>query len=211
MEKEKILKGGIFVLLFLIIVGNLIFLDLNFFSKKEQKETEKVFPVVKPVVKEEKREEREPTSCSAVCLQAINEATASIKLPIIKTTPSPVVTKEVFIPLGSGSTKAISWVDLFGIEAYVDPSKYSKIKEANFEVALRIPTANGRAYARLYNVNDNHPVWGSEVWSEGQSGLMVRSGNISFNSGNKLYRVQMYSTMGYEAFLDNARIRIVYE
>lgn len=212
MEKEKILKIGIFTL-FVLIAGNLIYLDLNLILKKQEEKVTVPSIVVEEAELVTPGEKQEPVGCSASCLQAIYEATASIKLPTMeKQTQTPVVTtKEVFIPLGTGSTRSTSWTDIGGIEAYIDTAKYVKIKEANFEATLRIPTANGKAFARLYNVNDKHPVWGSEVWGEGQSGLMVKSGNISFNSGNKLYRVQMYSTMGYEAFLDSARIRIVYE
>lgn len=212
MNKTKIITIGMFILLFLLAF-NLIILDVKLFlTKKPEEKTETVMePLVTPTPSAIANEET--MNCSAACLQAIETATASIKLPTAeKEIQKPAVTtKEIFIPLGSGSTKNTSWVNIGGIETYIDTFKYTKIKEANFEAALRIPTANGRAYARLYNVNDNHPVWNSEVWVEGQAGNMVRSEKISFDSGNKLYRVQLYSSLGYEAFLDNARIRIIYE
>ena len=212
MDKTKIITIGIFILLFLLAF-NLIILDVKLFLTKEPEEktetvTESsVTPTPSAIINEE------TMNCSPACLQAIETATASIKLPTAEKEiqNKAVATKEIFVPLGSGSTKNTSWVNIGGIETYIDTSKYTKIKEANFEAALRIPTANGKAYARLYNVNDDHPVWNSEVWVEGQAGNMVRSEKISFASGNRLYRVQLYSSLGYEVFLDNARIRIVYE
>ncbi len=212
MNKTKITAIGMFVFLFLTTL-NLVILDLGVFLTKkteEKKETaiESLVTSTPSVITNEGT-----VSCSVACLQAIETATASIKLPTAEkeVQNQAVATKEIFVPLGSGSTINTSWVNIGGIETYIDTFKYAKIKEANFEAALRIPTANGRAYARLYNVNDNHPVWNSEVWVEGQAGKMVRSEKISFASGNKLYRVQLYSSLGYEVFLDNARIRIVYE
>lgn len=211
MKKPLILKIGL-VILSLLILSDLLFLNWRVLKTKEVPKNDpegfKLEPISTPL-----GSIPDLTTCPIACLDKLYEATATIKLPTLErqNQTSDATTKELFIPLGSGSTKETTWVDLGGIETYIDTAKYSKIKEANFEATLRIPTANGRAYARLYNINEKHPVWGSEVWEEGQTGKMIKSSNLSLDQGNKLYRVQMYSTLGYEAFLDNARIRIVYE
>ena len=80
-----------------------------------------------------------------------------------------------------------------------------------FEAFLRIPTGNGRAYAKLYNVTDKHDVWFSEVMVEGGNTQRVESKNIGLDAGRKIYRVTMKTAMGYEAVLESARLKIILE
>jgi len=156
-------------------------------------------------------------SCPQSCLDLISQATGSVKnipAPIVTQLPSQIIysgSKNVSIALGIGSSDSQDWLDLAGIETYLDSSKYPGIKEAHFEASLRIPSGNGQVSARLYNVTDKHPVWNSEVASQGATGRLVTSAKINFDSGNKLYRVQMSSSMGYQSFLDNSRITITLE
>jgi len=74
---------------------------------------------------------------------------------------------------------------------------------------MRIPTANGRVYAKLYNVTDKHDVWYSEVWVEGSTSYRAETTSINLSSGRKLYRVMMKSQMSNEVVLDLARLKIV--
>lgn len=127
--------------------------------------------------------------------------------PLTKTTVTQTV-KELYIPLGSGATNVTSWIDLPGVEAYVVPQNYGSISQMYFEAALRIPTGNGRAYARLINVTDNTSIFESEVSYEGSSGKLISSGNIPPQKSTKLYRVQLKSSLGAEVVLDNARIKL---
>jgi|GEM_PF-1309265 len=210
---------AVFVLLFLI---NVILLDIRVFWKnttEDSKKTDKEINLIIPTQIPNKQAFDNNYICPQNCIDIIKDATSSIQSTVkpsivqteniisqIETSP-----KETYIPLGTGITKNTSWTDLVGIEAYIDPKSFGTIKQAVFEATLKIPTANGKAFARLYNVNDKRPVWFSEVTSEGQNSTMVMSGNLTFENGNKLYRVQMYSSMGYDVFLDNARIKIIYQ
>lgn len=205
-------------ILFIVTIGNTLYLDwLTFFSEKKESDEsiDSIIPTESPtLVPQNIVEEAGKTACLPVCLQAIKDATASINLQPVKETarvqtPTASV-KEVFIPLGTGSITSTSWTDMSGLETYIDKTKYGKIIEANFEATLRIPTATGKVSARLYNVSDKHPVWFSEVEAQGGSGTLLRSEKIVLDEGNKLYRVQMMSTIA-QAILDNARIRIVYQ
>jgi hypothetical protein len=156
----------------------------------------------------------EPNICPPACLEVISEATSpglAKTTPIPKPSPVGPTLKELYIPLGPGSTRSMEWVELTGIESVIDMANYPKIKSVIFEASLRIPTANGKAYAKLYNVTDKHDVWFSEVWAEGSLSFRAESANISLSPGRKLYRVMMKSTMGYEAILDSARIKIILE
>ncbi len=121
-----------------------------------------------------------------------------------------ITTREIYIPLGSGSSKSSSWDSLEGIEVNIDTSRYGVIKEAYFQAALRIPTANGQVYAKLYNETDKHDVWFSEVSTEGATGV-VKEAKITIDKGAKLYRVYLKSTLEVEAILDLARIKLIVE
>lgn len=147
------------------------------------------------------------TDCPSACLVAIS----GIARPTLQSTISPLSAREIYIPLGNGSTKSQEWVEIPGAEAVLDTANFTKIKSMIFEAFLRISTGNGKTYAKLYNVTDQHDVWFSEVWAEGSSSQRVESAEIKLNSGRKLYRVMMKTSMGYEAVLESARLKIILE
>lgn len=117
--------------------------------------------------------------------------------------------REFFVPLGSGKTKAYEWEDIAGMSATIDSRNYTGIKSVSFEISLRIPTANGTVYARLFNKTDGHPVWNSDVSSEGPTALLKTANNITLDSGEKAYQVQMRNSLQYESIADSARMKIV--
>jgi len=97
-----------------------------------------------------------------------------------------------------------------GVETEIDTALYPSISEVVFETYMSIPTANGVAYAKLFNVTDKHDVWFSEQSME-TNVTTRKSSKIKLDQGKKLYRLMMKSTMGYESKLTNARIRIITE
>lgn len=169
-------------------------------------------------------------SCSGDCLAQIKEATESVNNlqsqiekinininNIIASQQSTSTTqqvssgpgvKEFFISFGSGSNGTDDWADLSGIQAYIDSSQYSQIKSVVFEASVRIPTGNEIAYVRLFNVTDKHPVWFSDVSLEGGTPKLLFSKPITLDTGNKLYQVQMKTSLKYTAILDQARLHI---
>lgn len=188
----------------LIIIVDLIVINVVLFSPKK---TSPIAPVTIP----------SQTKCGEDCRKEIQEAVqaAVAAMPIpspqtiqktIKTTSSGV--KEFFVPLGSGSTQNDQWEDIAGVEAYVDTAGYPNIETVYFETSLHIPTKNGTVYARLYNVSDKHPVWFSETSTDSDTSKFVAA-QIKLDKGNKLYRVQMKTTLKYPSLLDFARIKII--
>ena len=168
-----------------------------------------------------------PGETSPVTLEMVadivKEATATISQKVdalsSEPVPSPLVItntistkfsqpREMYIPLGTGSVSNTDWTDLPGVEAYVAPDNYGTIKEMYFEASIRIPTGNGRVYARLKNVTDTVSLFESEVSNEGSTGELVSSGKLPLPQSTKLYRVQLKSTLGAQAVLDNARIKL---
>jgi hypothetical protein len=127
----------------------------------------------------------------------------------IQSTPARSSVKEFYIPLGTGYTTNKDWENVSGAEAWVDTANYPNIVSSVFEASLRIPVANGTVYARLYNVTDDHPVWFSEVSTGLGTSTNLVSPNIALDKGNKLYRVQIKTSLEYPSYLDFARMKIV--
>lgn len=203
-------KQAIFltVLIFLFL-ANLAFLDFTIFFHRQRSFPSQSTVTPTPTGSFEKNE-----SCPTDCLEVINEAT---KAALAQISPYPALapvvvsgdkTNEFFVSLGGGSTRAREWEDLSGLEAYIDSSKYGKIKETVFEAGVSIPNGNQKAYVRLFNVTDKHPVWFSEVWLEGGTPQLLVSEPITLDRGKKLYRVQMKTSLRHLAVLTQARVKI---
>lgn len=152
-----------------------------------------------------------PSACQTLIrLQSNQVATASSPVParIQANPPASVgIAKEYYIPLGIGTTKSMQYDDLLTTDTTIDTSNYPPIKQVTFEVTLRNPTGNGQTLAKLFNVSDKHDVWFSEVSFEG-GGSAQRSATVNLDPGNKIYRVQLKSTLGYDVYVDNSRIHI---
>lgn len=162
-------------------------------------------------------------ACPVSCVAKINQATSSLTILVTEKpaktlnkkveAPSSAIqigssVKEYYIPFGSSSSSAEDWTDIPGLQAYVDSARYGRIKSVVFEATIRIPTGNQIAYARLFNATDKHPVWFSEVSLEGGTPKLLTSAPITLDKGNKLYQVQMKTSLKYQSFLDQARLRI---
>lgn len=212
-EKYKFLSSQtIFRTLAFLVLINLLFLDSLLFRGQKTEIIEKTVPV--PVVL---------NACPISCLSEISKATKGAALSIKPTsipTPSPTVkpvsqtqtsssVKEFFIPFGTGSSSSDDWQDVSGLSATLDPSNYGNIKTVAFEATIRIPTGNEIAYVRLYNATDKHPVWFSDVSLEGGTPALLTSKPITLDSGNKIYQVQMKTTLKFQAFLDQSRLHII--
>lgn len=224
MSKKALLLKITFSLAVFLILGNLAFLDWQILKEK-QEASEKMSTVFRPTPtptlifeKKETTSSAEKSivkdqgeNCPQACLLAIDQAVKATPAPTGVPSASTPSVKISYLPLGPGSTKSQDWADIAGLNTYIDPANYGKVKSIIFEASLRIPTANGRVYARLYNKNDGRPVWFSEISSEGATSTLIQSVPITFEVGNKLYQVQAKTTMGFESFIDFARIKFITE
>lgn len=135
--------------------------------------------------------------------------------PILTQAISPYVTrtqntsvKDYYVPLGSGTNQSGDWEDVVGAQAIVDFGQYSNIKEIRFEASVTVPTANQSVWVRLYNKTDKHPVWLSDVAMGTNSSAYLTSSPIAYDTGEKLYQVQMKTQLQATANLTQARIHI---
>lgn len=201
---------GIFF--FICIIANLAFLDLIFLREvsfnQKKISTANHDTVVQSLDSDTKTCDK---NCVAQLYESIKNATSSTKLAQSNSGSSqqgsPV--KEYFVNFGSGSSTSDVWEDVIGLQAYVDSTQYGVIKRVVFEASLHIPTGNGKAYVRLYNNTDKHPVWFSEMTLEGGQPKLLVSQPIALDSGNKLYQVQMKTTLKYQTNLAQARLHIL--
>lgn len=117
--------------------------------------------------------------------------------------------KEIFIPIGSGSTNSYNFADLNGTDVTIDTSKYSAIDSVIFEASIWPEGGNGRAYAQIKNVTDNNPLIESQISNSSASGVVKTSGKMPIPSGTKTYRIQAKTDItNFAAHVENARIKI---
>lgn len=166
-------------------------------------------PVVLPTFGQPPPDDTIP--CPEACMYLMGEMQVANENKKTESTPTGVFIKEYYLPLGSGSTTSRDWQEISGAEIVIDADNFSNVKSIIWEAVLRLPTGNGLVQAKLYNVTDKHEVWYSEVGSGSSTAYRAESAEIQLSPGRKLYRVMMRSTMGYEAFLDSGRIKILLE
>ncbi len=203
---------------YLLIITNILYIDLFILTKKDS-DPNTIFRSENPQVEKKLSDqiitEESSVLCDAACISkiyaSIENATKSALKAIPKnsnTIQNTSTVKEFFIPFGSGFSSAEEWTDVPGMSATIDTNNYKKIKTVFFEASLRIPTGNQKAYARLFNITDKHPVWFSEVSIEGGTPTLVTSQPITLDEGNNVYQVQMKTSLKYQSFIDQARIKI---
>jgi len=152
-----------------------------------------------------------PSSSSPIASPSLPETkTVETKTIVEKESQTIVQTaqKEIFIPIGSGSTNSKSYVDLNGLEVTIDTNKYSAIESVVFEASIWVQDGNGKIYAQLYNASDKRPVWFSEISTSSATGVLVTSPKITLENGSRTYKIQAKTNLtSYAAHADNARLK----
>ncbi len=188
----------------LFVVTNTVFLDIVVFGKASD-----TAPAV-PISVEA------PSACPAACTPVmaglitakLTDHPAAAVTPSVAPVQADTSPKEYYVPLGSGTTKNDQWEAIPGAEATIDTSLYPKIKQVTFESYLRIPVGIGWMHVKLFNATDGHDVWGSQLQTESNTSSH-QSAVITLDPGNKRYIVMAQSTIRAEAYIDNARIKII--
>lgn len=210
-QKNLLSFKSIVIFLMLLIIANLAFLNYVYFNDLQKGEKPQSISLSQTSQSQDINQ-----TCSSSCLSEIYEATTSLKLSL-ETAPTKSPTKssdstskaqEFFIPFGSGSSSAGDWEDVAGLKASIDTTKYPPIKTTVFEASVQIPTGNGTAYVRLYNETDKHPVWFSEVSLDGGTPQLLISKPITLDNGEKVYKVQMKTSLKVQTSLNQARVHI---
>lgn len=121
---------------------------------------------------------------------------------------STIGAKVTYIPLGQATAKSAQneWKDT-PVEIDFNKDDYGEIESIRFEATVKIPTNNGQAKVRLYDTVSGYAS-GSEILGEGTDGVYVKSGNVLIADGDRTLRMQILTTLDYEAIVENARIRV---
>ena len=157
--------------------------------------------------------------CLVECQAVIDQKIAAIPTPNCNcVVPSPILIKgsiskkksTVYVPVnGSGSVLSTKWTDVAGTEFYFNPDDYPGLKEAYFEVNMKLLNGNGTAFSRLFDATAGIEVWGSEVTTSSQAFMSVVSGKLTLRSGYHLYRVQVKSLTADTTVFNSGRIKLV--
>lgn len=126
-------------------------------------------------------------------------------------TPQPkLISKLAIINFpGARGTNATDWWDVPGMEIEADLSKYAEAL-AIWEALLKIKDGGGKVYARLFDVQANASVPGSEIASDSHSLVRISSSALSLWPEKRTYQVQLKSLLGPEAVIEDARLKISY-
>ena len=108
--------------------------------------------------------------------------------------------------MGSGTNSSEDWEDVPGLQVIVNTANYGKVKQAFFEASVHTKNTNQVVYVRIYNMTDDHPVWFSELTFNDSINPGSQTAQITLDSGNKAYKVQMKTQLRSTATLDQARI-----
>jgi hypothetical protein len=206
-----------------ILIFNLAYLDIFIFKSNESPKQKTQTAANVSTLASNYNNQVCPNSCLNQIYQATSSSkvipqtttlTTSIVAPVATSTPTiaPALAfqvKEFFIPFGSGTNSSDDWGDVAGLKASIDSSNYSPIKSIVFEASISVPAGNQTTYARLFNETDKHPVWFSDVSLDGETPQLLISKPITLDSGNKTYKVQMKTSLKYQAILNQARIHII--
>lgn len=155
--------------------------------------------------------------CGSECKSEIKKA-VSDAIAKVGAVPKTVIKKEIaeaktsYVPLdGPVSSTSTTWVDVPGVEVYLDLADFSKDAKVSWEASLKVAHANGTAYARLFDVTHGITVLGSEISTTDNSVYKtVTSGNLNLWAGRNLYRLQLKSLNSFEITFSNGRIKISY-
>lgn len=109
----------------------------------------------------------------------------------------------------NNSTTSTDWGSVGSTEISIAGSDYPGYTNMRFEVSLKT-SGSGRAYARLFNKDDNSAITGSEVSTDATTSTWVYSGNFTLPSNRKTYYLQMKSTNGVGAQASDAQVRVSY-
>lgn len=205
----------VIIFLLTLITLNLFILDLKVFSPSNTVQisdiTTVATPIPSPTINPSTSLGASNPLCPIACLSLIQQATSPATLASQGDTLQKTGGgyREIYIPLGNGTTTKSSWDDITGTETLINPTNYGSVREVYFIASLSNPTQNGQVEAQLYNVTDKHMVWGSHMVMKGPASQTLTSGKIVLDNGAKLYRVQIKSTLQFAASLDNAKIRII--
>jgi hypothetical protein len=126
--------------------------------------------------------------------------------------PTPVQTfskSPVYIPLGStGPIEDRNYLSINSTAISIDTGNYPGYTSMQLELSMSLSESVGTGYASLYNKTDGVTVSGSEVSTTSSTSTLLTSSTFKLAGGSKTYTLQVKSSQGYPATVQNARIKV---
>ena len=113
---------------------------------------------------------------------------------------------ETFLPIGGGSTDNRDWTTLTGAQIMFDPKKFGQIVRVRFEAAGY--TIGGEVHARLIDITNNTIYYSTELMFNTSNPTWTRTAKFSIPTSPTTFQVQLRSTSGETANLQDSRLVI---
>jgi hypothetical protein len=110
----------------------------------------------------------------------------------------------------TNATTGSDWSSVGSSEVSIAGADYSGYSGMRFEVRLHTNNSSGRAYARLFNKDDNVAVAGTEVSTDVTTSTWTYSSSFTVPANRKTYYLQMKSGSGVGAHVTDAQIKVSY-
>jgi hypothetical protein len=191
-------------ILTVLLLGNIVYLNLYLFDNGLLAKPANNNTIQTPVVTSSPSPTLLPTLCPSCLTTTVSPKVTKQSAPVIQNS-----VKDYYVSLGSGTSQASDWTDVPGVAAVIDFGQYPHIKEIHFEASVYVPTANEWVSIRLYNETDKHPVWNSQVTTNAAATAYLTSPALNYDTGSKLYQVQMETQLQAPATLVQSRIHII--
>lgn len=157
-----------------------------------------------------------PTANLESRVKALETTVADLQLRVNRLSPPAPVSSQpslkvpIYIPLGwyGAATSYTDWSTLSPQQIAINTADYPGYSNMQFEANLRVFQGNGIAYARLYDQDDKTAIADSTVSTSSQDYTWLSSSAFRLPGGQRNYVLQLKTSTGYEASLQNARIRI---
>lgn len=127
------------------------------------------------------------------------------------TTTSTSTKSPTYIPLRwNNSTTSTEWGSVGSTEVSIAGADYPGYTSMVLEVSIKSSTSGNRAYARIFNKDDNSAVSASEASTDVAAFTLGTSSGFTLPSTRKTYYLQMKSASGVGAQIQDASIRVNY-
>ena len=210
-QKHERWATVLFILEGLIIIGliaDVVYLNMYIFKNQAAKpSSQTAHPTQVTDISPTQITQLSPTPCDTCA----NATPTQVQTPSKQggTTIIQNSVKDYYISLGSGTNQTSDWEDVPGAQAVVDFGQYGSIKNISFEASVYVENANEWVAVRLYNETDKHPVWNSDLMFNNGTAAYLTSQALAYDTGSKLYQVQMKTQLQYPATLAQSRLHIL--
>lgn len=162
---------------------------------------------------EDKVQELINNAVATLSAQPVKTSTPTEKVAQTQPTSTNTNKSTTYVNLGTThSSSSRDWKTIEGTGSYIDVANdYGQDAYIEFVANIKIAHGNGTAYARLFDDTNKIAVSNSELKSVNNSEYKyVSSPRLYLWQGRNLYKLQIKSENGFEASVNNARIKISY-